>query len=238
MSQQYNEQRKEFETAFDLLPKVAGSDEEFVSPSGLYKLHVAEYGEVETYQIYSRGLVSKIADGQIVADIKRNYPSFWHSWVEHPNGNEYLLCGEDYQGYSVVNLTQETYQSYFPDEALQGSGFCWVAAYPSPDKLMLAVDGCFWACPYEIVFYDFQQPDKLPYKEIERVDINYLKDCEGWIDNETFVFNRQFKVRKSDGLPYEQLSKEEQVFWHANNYLTEDKVENVKAKRPSLTAAV
>ena len=66
MSQQYNEQRKEFEVAFDLLPKVADSDEEFVSPSGLYKLHVAEYGEAETYQIYSRGLVSKIADGQII----------------------------------------------------------------------------------------------------------------------------------------------------------------------------
>jgi hypothetical protein len=238
MSQQYNEQRKEFEAMFDSLPKVADSDEEFVSPSGLYKLHIAEYGEAETYQIYSRGFVSKIANGQIIADVKRNYSSFWHSWVEHSNGNEYLLCGEDYQGYSVVNLTQETYQSYFPDEAYQGSGFCWVAAYPSPDKLMLAVDGCFWACPYEIVFYDFQQPDKLPYKEIERVDVNNLKDCEGWLDNETFVFNRQFKVRKSDGVSYEQLSKEEQVFWHANHYLTEDKVENVKAKRPSLTAAV
>src|SRR6185369_8998464 len=112
MSQQYNEQRKEFEAMFNFLPKVADSDEEFVSPSGLYKLHIAEYGETETYQIYSRAFVSKIADGQIIADIKRNYPSFWYSWVEHSNGNEYLLCGEDYQGYSVVNLTQETYQSY------------------------------------------------------------------------------------------------------------------------------
>ena len=234
MRQQYDEQRKEFEAMFDSLPKVADSDEEFVSPSGLYKLHVAEYCKAETHQnyYYSRGFVSKIADGQIIADIKRNYSSFWHSWVEHPNGNEYLLCGEDYQGYSVVNLTQETYQSYFPDEAYQGSGFCWVAAYPSPDSLMLAIDGCIWACPYELVFYDFREPDNLPYKELGHIDL--LRECEGWLNNETFVLNREVEIRKSDEVPCEQLSEEEQKILQADGSLVDYKIEKFNAKRPSL----
>ena len=27
--------------------------------------------------------------------MKRNIGHFWHTWVEHPNGNEYLLFGEE-----------------------------------------------------------------------------------------------------------------------------------------------
>lgn len=66
----------------------------------------------------------------------------------------------------------------------------------------------FWACPYEIVFYDFREPDNLPYKELGRV--SDITDSEGWIDNETFAISREIEIRKSDEVPYEQLSEEEQ----------------------------
>jgi hypothetical protein len=74
--------------------------------------------------------------------VKRNFGHFWHSWIEHADGNEYLLCGEDYQGYSVINLTAGRCTAYFPEEGYKGRGFCWTAAFPSPDRRVLAVDGC------------------------------------------------------------------------------------------------
>ncbi len=237
MNEKYNEQRKAIEEVFERYSKIADSEQEFVSPSGLYKLATSKYGNgQEVCWNYSRGVVSEIASGKILADVKRNIGHFWHTWIEHPNENEYLLCGEDYQGYSVVNLTQETYQVHFPDAGYEGFGFCWTAAYPSPDKLMLAVDGCFWACPYEVVFYDFREPDNLPYKELGRVDI--LNECEGWLDNETFVLTREVEIRKSDGVPYEQLSEEEQKILDADSSLSDYKIEKVSAKRPSLETVV
>src|SRR5262249_37605987 len=133
----------------------------------------------------SRGIVVRTHDGQAIADVKRNYGSFWYGWVHHPNGDDYLLCGEDYQGYSVINLTTGKSNVYFPDTGCGGSGFCWTAVYPSPDCLMLAVEGCYWACPYEVVFYDFRHPERLPLPELGRID--NLDTCQGWSDNETFV---------------------------------------------------
>lgn len=237
MNEQYIEQRKEFEARFGRYSKIADSEQEFVSPSGLYKLETSKYGnDEEVCWNYSRGIVSKIPSGEILADVKRNIGHFWHTWVEHPDGNEYLLCGEDYQGYSVVNLTQETYQVYFPDAGYQGFGFCWAAIYPSPDKLMLAVDGCIWAAPYEIIFYDFRKPDNLPYRELGR--ISELDETEGWLNNETFVLTREVEIRKSDEVPYKQLSEAEQEILDADNSLVDYRVEKVNAKRPLLETAV
>jgi hypothetical protein len=234
MNEQYQEQRKEFEADFERYSKIKGSEEIFISPSGLYKLQTFEYASYrENYGNYSRGIVSETSSGKIIADVKRNYGHFWHTWIEHPNGNEYLLCGEDYQGYSVVNLTQATYRACLPDEEFL---FCWVAVYPSPDKLMLAVDGCVWACPYELMFYDFREPDNLPYKELGRIDL--LRECEGWLDNETFALIREVEIRKSDEVPYEQLSEEEQKILQADSSLIGYKVEKYNAKRPSLQTAV
>lgn len=235
MSKQYQERRKEIEEAFERYSKIEGADEEFIAPSTHYKLHVTFYGGGKDYWNYSRGLVTRIADGEVIADVKRNFGHFWHTWVEHPNGNEYLLCGEDYQGYYVVNLTEGKYEIYFPDEGYVGVGFCWTAAYPSPDNLLLAVEGCVWACPYEVVFYDFRAPDLLPYKELGRV--SDIMKSEGWRDNETFALSREVEYRKSDAVAYTQLSESEQLILDSDNSLVEYRIEEINVKRPGFDLA-
>lgn len=208
MEPKYAEKRSNIEEVFSRYTIIHGSEVEAISPSGLYKLQVIKYGPgKEPAWHYSRGIVTRQTDGAILADVKRNIGHFWHTWVEHPNGNEYLLCGEDYQGYSIINLSQGTFQSYFPEDGYKGHGFCWIAVYPSPDKTILAVDGCYWASTYELVFYDFQAPDSLPYRELGRVDIN---DSVGWLDNETFEIQRELTLRKSDGANYDDLTESEQ----------------------------
>ncbi len=185
----YAERRRETEAFF--VPEAVGSDppEIHVSPNGAYTLTVTGYLTRPTNWSYSRGIVTNTSSGTLVADIMRNYSLFWHCWATHPNGNDYLLCGEDYQGYSIIELASGKCATYFSDEAYKGSGFCWTAAYPSPDGLTLAVDGCYWACPYELVFFDFSEPMTLPLPELDR--ITYLQHANGWIDADSFAYSIQ-----------------------------------------------
>ena len=73
---------------------------------------------------------------------------------------------------------------------------------------VLAVDGCYWACPYEIVFYDFSDPSRLPLPELDRCE-GVTDPVIGWADNDTFLFTVNYDVRKSDGKKYVELSDAE-----------------------------
>lgn len=194
LDERYMERRKRVEGMFTVEKLKPDSIRVELSPSGKYQLEIRTYTTGEKTWDYTRGIVTKIEESKPIADVKRNYHHFWHAWFQHPNGNEYLLCGEDYQGYSVVNLTTREYHCYFPEDAYRGAGFCWASAYPSPDGLALVVDGCYWACPYELVLYDLSNPDALPLPEIKRMADACMYDSDGWDDNNTFRY-----VREIDG---------------------------------------
>lgn len=207
MNKEYQQWREQIQKFFD--PKnIESESKAYYSPSKDFSLSIEKYKTGENTWNFSRGIVKNTKSGKIVADIKRNYAHFWHTWCQHNNGNEYLLCGEDYQGQTIVNLTKKTVESYFPEEGYKGAGFCWVDTYPSPDSSVLAVEGCYWASPFEIVFFDFTEPDNLPYKEIRR--IGNIGEVKGWNDNGLFVVEQEIEIRKSDGVPYDELTEEEQ----------------------------
>jgi hypothetical protein len=151
-----------------------------ISETGNYSLDVTWYTTGKGCWNYSRGIVKDVKTGNIIADVKRNYSSFWFEWVKHENGNEYLLCGENYQGYTCINLTQEKRYDYLPEEAKEGVGFCWTNAKNCGNELV--VEGCIWACPFEEVIYDFSNPDVIPYKEINRKYLDEDEDYEDDID--------------------------------------------------------
>jgi hypothetical protein len=169
------------------------STREYVSPSGRYRLVVESYATSQGCWDFTRGLVfddeltgkpipqEVMTKREPVADVKRNYSSFWHAFVTHPNGREYLLCGEDYQGYSCIDLAAdwpENRVDYLPETAQKGAGFCWADCTPdtdtSPPKLI--VEGCYWACPYEKVMYDFSNPMQLPYPELSREPLHHEEE--------------------------------------------------------------
>lgn len=208
MNEKYQELRLEIEAMFKPQHLVPNEREELLSPSGNFVLAVDTYSKSAGTWSYSRGLVRRIGDDKVLADIKRNIDHFFHSWVQHSNGSEYLICGEDYQGQTVINLTTGKKNVFFPESGYEGGGFCWTAAWQSPDSTLLAVEGCYWACPYEVVFFDFTKPDSLPYKELLRVDD--LDNCEGWLDGNIFRMTQDIHVRKSDNCSYEELSEAEQ----------------------------
>lgn len=147
-------------------------------PSGRYELRIETYQTGKHTWSYTRGVVVDTATQQLVADIKRNYSHFWHAWYPHPNGNLYLLCGEDYQGYTVVNVTAGTIKTFLPKAANEGVGFCWTDCEPDLEEQTLRVEGCFWGGPYERVVFDFRTPETLPLPELERSDLEYDDEDE------------------------------------------------------------
>jgi len=231
MNRKYRKRRKAFEKQFRAYTPVPGSEEIIVSPSGSYELTVTQYTAGPSTWGFSRGVVVNTETRKQLADVKRNYGAFWHAWVQHSNGNEYLLCGEDYQGYLVINLTENRIHTHFPEKGHDGWGFCWAQVFPSPDGHMLAVDGCYWACPYDLVFYDFRTPDVLPFPELSRVDS--LDDSAGWKDNNIFVLTREIEIRKSDGASYDSLPEQEQELLEKDDLLVDYRIERLEVNRPS-----
>ena len=128
-----------------------------------WTLSISQYKTERGAWSYSRGVVKK--DGVVLADIKRNYPAFPYLFLRHPNGKAYLLCGEDYQGYTIVNLTDGEAKSFVSRDWLHGVGFCWADILGfDADRKTLSVAGCYWGAPYEIVEYDLSCPEWLPFR--------------------------------------------------------------------------
>ena len=176
------------------------------SPSGRYTLHVTRHAEGPTTWSYSRGWVYE--GEHLIAEICRNYGHFPFAWVEHhPSGHAYLIGGEDYQGQTVIELDTGRRADHLPPEADEGVGFCWTAYEASPSGLTLAVDGCYWACPYELRLVDLSDPlAGLPV-------LTYLDD-EGtfaWQDTDTCLITRQMERYAPTGTPVNQMSDEEEA---------------------------
>jgi hypothetical protein len=179
LTEKYKELRKREEKLFyEKYRPVIEEAKEYFSPSHKYKLVIIPCEHVEKkekrYWNYSKGLVFDLSTGEEIFTIIRNYGHFPFHWVEHKNGNEYLLCGEDYQGYVCFNLTEKKKHVYFPEGGFNGWGFCWINI-DSHDSTLI-VEGCYWGAQFEIVQYDFSNPDELPYPEISRSDVESFDD--------------------------------------------------------------
>lgn len=127
---------------------------EHLSPSGKYKLVTARFTTKPGAWDYSQGKVFRVGSDTPIAIIQRNYGAFPFAWVEqHANGHDYLVCGEHYQGQTVIEL----------DTGLRRDGgtenhFCWASYRYEAAIQALIVDGCYWACSYEHQFFDFSDP--------------------------------------------------------------------------------
>ena len=219
--------RTAFQARFDELFPVADSSAEVRSPCGRYTLELCrhtEYPEDMTQTTflkkpggidYSSAVVRETEGGRVIAEVRRNHPLFWWEWIDHPNGNAYLLCAEDVAGYSVINLTSgETSHYCPPGDELEGS-FEWQRVFASPDRNRLAVAGKVLNEPDEergwFVMLDFSEPDSPPFKELSRGRLNMDLAFEGavfeksdsirWRDNDAFAYQNTALYFADDGSP-------------------------------------
>jgi hypothetical protein len=183
--ERYKSERFGLEQYFTNAYLLPDETEYFVAPSGGCALTVFRYAHQEGERLFmlSKGVLH--FDDDMVIEIKRDSDQFQHTWLEHQSG-EYLICGEDSQGYSVVNLRTRAIQHFVPEEAYIGGGFVWVKPYTIKDGNILAVEGFFLGNPNQVIFYDISQPMNLPYREVLRLT-NY-GELIGWRDPRHFEY--------------------------------------------------
>ncbi len=195
------------------------------SPSGRYSLTLTYYLPGPKRWKYSCGVVSDLDTRQNIAEIHRNFRHFPYYWVEKAS-KEYLICGEDYQGYGIIDLETAETRHYFPPIGFAGGGFCWAEVRPSVDGRMLAVKGCVWGAPYEVAFFDFDHPLSVPYPLLGRVED--VTENLGWQSDGSYLVAHEYRVRASDGVRYEELSEEEQERLDEEDNLTEYRTEQIR----------
>jgi hypothetical protein len=133
--------------------KVENSEEVYDSPSKKYRLVVTSYKMGDNAWQYTKGDIFVLTEeGPVwLCDVRRNYGVFWHTWVEGhvSDSKDYLLCGESYIGYTVVDLARGTKKST--------ESVCWCpyGMTLSSCGRILVVDGCYWACGAQYFILDF-----------------------------------------------------------------------------------
>lgn len=194
------------------------------SPSGRYRLVVTRHATGKGTWSYSKGRV--FDDDRLVAEVCRNYHSFLFCFVEgHTNGHDYLVTGEDYQGQTFIELDTGRRVDHLPKSASHGFGFCWAKITPSPSKRTLAVNGCFWAAPYEVWFVNFDDPMSGPPIVLKReADADSFI---GWTDDDTAEYGRTCEVYTANNKNIDECTLEELDEWQRR----EDAGENVTDER-------
>ena len=139
---------------------------EYLSPSGKYRLVVTAFTREDGWS-FTQGLVYRAETETLLVEVRRNYHSFPFLWIEGHAKGDFLLCGEDYQGQTVLKLNgrpdgalEILRRDFLPAEAKEGLGFCMAEATYDAATQILTLLGCFWAAPYEYRLYDFSDPMK------------------------------------------------------------------------------
>lgn len=165
---------------FDESALLPGTEETYFSPDNKYFFQSNYYRQTDKNRnwIVSKIQVFQNDTKEKIFEFIRNDDSLFHGWLTSDN-KSYLLLSEDLEGKSILDLsTRKLYSYSFEDDK-----FIWCEYYPSPDGKRLAVIGCYWACPYELVVFDTSNPTSFPYKELYRQD-TFQEKLE-WLDNTT-----------------------------------------------------
>jgi hypothetical protein len=165
----YRERVKAREHVFEVEPQqfiqkhVLGENEYFVEIKCYAIDKIGEDGIIHRTGV-SKTLVTNAAN-ETVVEIKSACEDQFVNLVKHRNGKHYLVYRKDLYGYSIYDVADKKSVDYFPKESLDGEEtFIWRSVTYCAVNDVLAVEGCYWACPYGFIFYDFSNPMEVPLK--------------------------------------------------------------------------
>ena len=101
--------------------------------------------------------------------------------IHHSNGKHYLVFRFDLYGYGVLDLENLQDMRCIPPQSFPAvredfkETFIWTDVHYDPKSDLLAVSGCYWACPYSVAVVDFADP--LRSQPVERwLDVRSIID--------------------------------------------------------------
>lgn len=177
--------RESLQRQFNVKLGIPVEHREELSPCGRYQLDIDEFATTEdpTSSDLVVAVIRLRETNEIIARLMRNDSRLFFAWITS-NHHDYLLFPEDLEGQSIVDLTERRIEGF----AEQDGGFIWTEFHPSPNNDKLAIIGCYWACPYQAVVYDFRDPMSLPLPVIAEFDLpGNNAQFETWTSNESFT---------------------------------------------------
>lgn len=121
-----------------------------------------------TWSVIKLSVVDTVTGKDVT--VKRNYSAIDVVYCRQ-NGKNYILTGEDYQGYTLIDLDKMERFTYIPEGWLNGSGWCpiRVVGWNEIDGT-LEVIGCIWGGEYTRRIYtnfNFKEPNFEEFNEID-----------------------------------------------------------------------
>jgi hypothetical protein len=179
-----NKKRADIRQYFDETAKIVGTDEFSLSEYGIYYFETQQYRQTDPNRNW---IVTKIQIGHIEKDgylfeYLTDNDNSCSAWI-YKDKKDYLLLPEFQGGQSIFDVAEQRLYSFYSED----DPFIWTNIYISPDKTKLAVTGCYWACPFEIVIYDCTNLTELPYPRIHRQPLSNNFQIKEWADNKTII---------------------------------------------------
>ena len=142
----------------------------------------------------------------------------FYSVITHGNGKEYLIFTQDLYGYSVFDFSSRQVMHFFPESSLNGEEtFIWTSVKYSPETSVLAVSGCYWACPYSTQLFTFENPMSEHQKYLDlrecfgcNYDIYCDVDFEKWENGDLHISRFVNETETSEKIVIKQ---DEYLFW-------------------------
>lgn len=190
----YEERRSKVLQAVSAGKPKKGMKEKRTSPLGKYSLELIPYAVSDRRFPYYCIVDIQDSTGERIGKVIRNEADFPYHFIEgHKDGKDYLFCAEDYQGMTVINLTDGIKMDYISEKSKREMSLRITDFYVSPNQEILALEGHIKAKPNdafsldEIHFYDIKDLKGVPYQEIDkRLTFAYDKVI-GWETNERFI---------------------------------------------------
>lgn len=128
-------------------------------------------------------------------------------FIEHSDGHKYLIFRSDLYGYSVLDLNTLQDHHYIPSGSFpKGETFIWTNVFYNKKTNLIAVSGCYWACPFGTLILDFSHPMKDPgiWADVqEHIENGYDRyddiDFMEWRDTDLVLsaFNNQTEIKET-----------------------------------------
>lgn len=204
-TKEYQEYRSRFEYVFSEKYKCSDGATRLLA-DGEHTLVTSYYSDsshkVLKYNIFASKTEVFNKSKNKVAEFKNiNHKVDFFSLINHSNGNTYLIFSIDLYGYSIMNLSNYKAYHYIPEESFKKhkETFIWTEVHYCKENNILAVEGCYWAYPFSTEFFDFSNPEELPFKRIfssyemdGEIDIGNDVVPVRWNDDGTIVLKCSF----------------------------------------------
>lgn len=159
-------------TAYVESSKYFREEETFDLEDG-YSVNVKTYADIEEkspqYHIEKASLrrCELFKDGRSVyawSDTDNSNPRIFFDFIRHSNGHRYFPFHIDLYGISYLDIDSGEAYHYIPEgyqhdaEWTYGESFIVTGVFYDKDTDLIAYEGCYWACPSDVMVGDFSQP--------------------------------------------------------------------------------